>query len=113
MNADPRYLRFGKAVAYRRDQLKMTQAELAARVGLSRASIANIERGRQSVLLHHACDLAAALSVSRLDDLLPAQLRSTLEDQSLALSEHVSSDAKAQIEDVIASAIAVAKVRSS
>jgi len=54
MNPDPRYQQFGEAMALRRQELDMTQADLAVRVGLSRASIANIERGRQSVLLHQA-----------------------------------------------------------
>ena len=65
MGIDPRYDAFGRAVALRRDQLGMTQAQLSARVGLSRASIANIEAGRQNVLLHHACDIAAVLTYLR------------------------------------------------
>ncbi len=109
MSNDPRYIAFGEAMALRRDKLKMTQAELASRVGLSRASIANIERGRQSVLLHHACDIAAALGLSQVGDLLPVVSKPSLEDQVLALSETVSPKAKAQISDLIATAFAKAK----
>lgn len=112
MSNDPRYVAFGDAMALRRDQLKMTQAQLASRVGLSRASIANIERGRQNVLLHHACDIASALGLSQVGDLLPVESKPSLEDQVLALSEAVSPKAKAQISDLIAAAVATAKAKS-
>lgn len=49
----------------------MTQADLAREVGLVRASIANIEVGRQRILLHQAFDFARALSVG-IGDLVPA-----------------------------------------
>lgn len=49
----------------------MKQEELAARVGISRASLANIERGRQSVLVHHLYAIAKALSLAPAD-LLPS-----------------------------------------
>ncbi len=112
MGTDPRYAAFGEAMATRRKKLKLNQAELASRVGLSRASIANIERGRQNVLLHHACDIAAALGLSQVGDLLPVEAKPTLEDQSLALSHAVSSKAKAQISDLIANALASVQAKS-
>jgi transcriptional regulator with XRE-family HTH domain len=111
MAADPRYPAFGEAMAVRREHLRMTQAELASRVSLSRASIANIERGRQSVFLHHACDIAAALGLA-VTDLLPAPTKSTIEDRALSVSDPVSPKAHAQINDLIATALASAKVRS-
>jgi transcriptional regulator with XRE-family HTH domain len=64
---------FGAAVAKRRDELGMTQAELSGHTGLSRASIASIEKGRQNVLLHHVYDLAQALRLRHVGDLLPAR----------------------------------------
>ncbi|HWQ86878.1 helix-turn-helix transcriptional regulator [Brevundimonas sp.] len=112
MAADPRYSAFGEAIALRREQLKMTQAELSRRVGLSRASIANIERGRQNVLLHHACDIATALGLSQVTDLLPVQARPTVEERALTVSGPVSARAHAQIQDLIANAIANAGVKS-
>jgi transcriptional regulator with XRE-family HTH domain len=39
-------------------------------VSLSRTSIANIEKGRQNLLLHHFVDIAEALQVE-LSDLVP------------------------------------------
>ena len=112
MATDPRYIAFGEAMAIRRKKLKLKQSDLAARVGMSRASIANIERGRQNVQLHHACDIAAALGLSQIDDLLPLEEKPSLEDQSLMLSDEVSARAKAQISDLIANAIATARPRS-
>ena len=41
----------------------MTQEQLAKRVGISRASLANIEAGRQQVLVHHLFALASALDL--------------------------------------------------
>ncbi|WP_439472057.1 helix-turn-helix transcriptional regulator [Brevundimonas sp.] len=111
MISDPRYRQFGEAMSLRRQQLGMTQAELAARVGLSRASIANIEAGRQSVLLHHACDVASALKLRAVTDLLPTATALSLEDQALELSDDVSPAAKAQISGMIAAAMAVARPR--
>ncbi|NNJ12961.1 helix-turn-helix transcriptional regulator [Chloroflexales bacterium ZM16-3] len=47
-------------VRERRHSLKMTQAHLAARVGLLRSSVANIEAGRQRITVHvlyHLCEV--------------------------------------------------------
>ena len=60
----------GETVRHKRKEAGMTQGDLALAVGLSRPSIANIETGRQSILLHQAFDLARALSCS-VDDLVP------------------------------------------
>jgi transcriptional regulator with XRE-family HTH domain len=104
------YQAFGQAVATRRKMLKLTQAALASRVGISRASIANIERGRQTVQLHHVYLLASALQVAKIADLLPAPPRSPAEadfDIDIVLSgESMTSRGKAQITDLIASALA-------
>jgi transcriptional regulator with XRE-family HTH domain len=64
------YLRLGKAIRQARKNTKMTQEELGVAVGLSRASITNIELGRQQMLLHTVYDIAQALKVP-LESLLP------------------------------------------
>lgn len=64
------YVALGKNIRHYRDAAKMTQAELARELDLTRASIANIEVGRQRILLHHVFILAHALHVS-VDDLVP------------------------------------------
>ena len=54
------YRQLGNKVEQMRIMLGWTQADLAHKVGLSRASIANLETGRQKVLLHQLEKLAAA-----------------------------------------------------
>ena len=58
------YSEFGILVRRNRRRLKLSQAMLAERVGLTRTSITNIESGRQKILLHHLFLLAEALNVS-------------------------------------------------
>jgi transcriptional regulator with XRE-family HTH domain len=54
----------GQRVRQARREAGMTQALLAARVGLTRASVTNIEKGRQKVLAHTLWRLAETLGVS-------------------------------------------------
>ena len=105
MSDEAIYKAFGRIVATRRKMLELTQAELA---GMSRASVANIESGRQNVLLHHVYSLASALECSKVSDLLPTQPKqATQEDLDMILSdETVTARGKAQITDLIASALA-------
>lgn len=58
------YVLFGEFVRGRRKQLGLTQMELSERVEYSRATIANIETGRQRVLLDDVMKFAKALEVS-------------------------------------------------
>lgn len=51
----------------------LTQDLLARRLGISRASLANIETGRQSILVHQLYGFAEALDLSPSDFLLPAE----------------------------------------
>ena len=60
----PIYVSFGEAVKTRRLKAGMTQADLAEKIGLSRASIANVEAGRQQVLLGDLYEYARAFGVS-------------------------------------------------
>jgi transcriptional regulator with XRE-family HTH domain len=101
------YKAFGEAVAKRRNALGLTQVELATRVGISRASLANIERGRQNVLLHHAYSLASALEFSAVGDLLPTSPKPALaRSVRIALSDKsVTERGKAQITELIATAL--------
>jgi transcriptional regulator with XRE-family HTH domain len=64
---DEIYATMGRRVRARREDLRLTQADLAAKIGLSRASIANIEGGRQAVLLHQFLALAEALTIPPMD----------------------------------------------
>jgi DNA-binding XRE family transcriptional regulator len=57
------YVLFGEAVRKARHALRWNQQELADKVKLSRGSIANIETGRQRVLLSDLFDFAKALNL--------------------------------------------------
>ena len=50
-------------VRERRAELRLTQAQLASLAGLSRSALANIETGRQAVLLHDFLALARCLEI--------------------------------------------------
>lgn len=68
------YRLLGRAVAKRRKELGLTQADVGRRIGLSRASLANIETGRQKVLLHQVYRLAYALKMKSMNELVPKSL---------------------------------------
>jgi DNA-binding XRE family transcriptional regulator len=57
------YVLFGEAVKNVRIDLGFTQQELADKLKVSRGSIANIETGRQRILLSDVFDFAKVLKV--------------------------------------------------
>ncbi len=61
---EPIYQLFGARVRQIRDALGMTQDELRKKVGLTRTSIANIEAGRQRVLLADVQKFSNAFNVN-------------------------------------------------
>ena len=67
------YRDFGRKLAVLRNEAGLPQAELARKIGLSRASLANIERGEQRVYLHQFLSVLSALGRSKLEELLPAE----------------------------------------
>lgn len=75
---DALYKEFGQGLRRARKDAKLTQKELAERVGLTRTSITNIERGSQHIALHQLYQLASVLGHK------PAAL---LPDQNVALEE--------------------------
>lgn len=63
MQCERPYVLFGEAVRDARKVIGLTQQELADKLGHSRGSIANIETGRQRVLLSDVFDFAKALKM--------------------------------------------------
>lgn len=64
----PIYKQIGAVIQQRRKELDLKQLNVAARLGISRGSLANVETGRQSILVHQLYRFAEVL------DLLPADL---------------------------------------
>lgn len=92
------YKRIGSTIKVMRRALGLTQQQLANQLGISRASLANIETGRQRILVHQLYELADQLSVN-VSDLLPesseVEALQTLDD--LLFSENVSVQQRQQI----------------
>ncbi|PZQ96197.1 MAG: hypothetical protein DI533_17335 [Cereibacter sphaeroides] len=65
------YKQLGKAIAKRREAIGLKQDEVAKAIGLARASLANIENGRQRILVHQLYLLVKALKLSSITDLAP------------------------------------------
>ena len=65
------YRRLGREVAKRRTELGFTQNDVAERIGLSRASLANLENGRQRIMVHQLFSLVNALQLRSILDLVP------------------------------------------
>ena len=70
MTPDPIYGQIGALIKTRRKKLGLKQETLAGKLGISRGSLANVETGRQSVLVHQLYKFAAALELTPFD-LLP------------------------------------------
>ena len=58
------YATFGRNLRRVRVRRKVTQQALAGAIGVSRATVANLEQGRQRVMVHDVIAYAAALGVS-------------------------------------------------
>lgn len=81
-----------------RERQGLTQEELAKKTTLSRASIANIEAGRQKLGLEHIYDLANALKAS-ITDFLPDV--STVDLERRVESKDLSDEVKSWIKDIL------------
>ncbi len=84
------YERFGNALREARKGAGLTQDALAQRLGLSRTSVTNIERGAQPVALHTLVEIARALGVKP-EDLVPA-VGDTAEFAAVEADELLGSD---------------------
>jgi transcriptional regulator with XRE-family HTH domain len=102
MELEPIYKTIGSIIRRRRRRLELPQTKLAAQLGMSRATLANIETGRQRVLVHHLYALASALDM-KLSELLPQVLK--VEASKEWTEVPMPSDLKPQQKEQIASLI--------
>jgi transcriptional regulator with XRE-family HTH domain len=96
------YRLVGSRIAARRKELRLKQVEVAAQIGLTRASLANIEKGRQKVMLHQIYRIAEALRIETILDLVPRRFSEDLSDQPVKFAGHdMREDLKAQAEQFV------------
>jgi transcriptional regulator with XRE-family HTH domain len=103
MDSSELYGRVGVLIKNGRRQRGLSQTELAATLGMSRASLANIETGRQGLLLHHLYRIATSLEVD-VGTLMPPQADLALsapEIEGLPLPAHLKPEQRAQIARMI------------
>lgn len=77
------YRKVGQIIRARRKQARLTQDELAASVGLTRTSIANIEAGRQQLLMHVLVAISNTLNTP-VNLLVPGSQLEAVGENSLA-----------------------------
>ena len=81
MEPDDLYSEVGRNIRRYREGARRTQEQVAAEIGVSRASLANIEVGRQKVRLHHLYAIAAALDLDSPAVLLPPAVSTPHDDE--------------------------------
>jgi transcriptional regulator with XRE-family HTH domain len=106
------YQELGRRVAARRGALRITQAEVGERLGVSRASVANIEAGRQKLYAHQLYALARALRLPDLSGVLPIDIPGEGGNTLLGERRDMSSVQHAQIESLVLNAVAAARPNS-
>lgn len=95
------YKLVGKRIAKRRREVGLIQEELAQRVGLSRASVANIERGEQKIQLHTLVDFSNALGLADVRLLLPEQNHHKSSKVRVTGTDTITSDQLVQIDEIV------------
>ena len=96
------YRLVGERITKARRRQQLTQHGLAPAVGLSRASVANIEKGRQAVALHVLVKLSQALGVP-VADLIPSDRDVSASSEIKQRLSELSSTERAWAETVLGS----------
>ncbi len=96
------YRLIGSRIATRRKDLRLKQVEVAAQIGLTRASLANIEKGRQKIMLHQIYRVAEALRIESILDLVPAHFSTSVPDKPVVFAkDDMREDLRAQAEQFV------------
>ena len=106
------YQELGRRIATRRGRLGITQAEVGQRLAVSRASVANIEAGRQKLYVHQLYALARALRLPDLSGILPIAVPADEDAALVGKRPDVSIVQHAQIESLLRNAVAAARPKS-
>src|SRR5690349_2172160 len=96
MDAKKLYQQLGGFIRQRRRALDLTQEELATQLGISRGALANIEGGRQNMLLHQLYRIASALDLD-VHQLLPAMDEAQPEASGIRLPKGLTPEQEAQV----------------
>lgn len=97
---DAFYRVVGERIAQARRRQELTQKGLASAVGLSRASVANVEKGRQAIALHVLVKFSQVLGVPAAD-LIPSDPEVSSSAQIEQSLSELSSGARAWAETVL------------
>ena len=98
------YRQLGQLVKERREALRLSQQDLSATIGVSRAWVANMETGRQRVSVHYLYRIAETLKME-VHELLPKLGRS--ERVEIQSSVSLSSDQRNLVEQIVHSVSSV------
>lgn len=115
MDSDAFYAALGGRLRSLRKGLGLTQEAVARNVGVSRASLANIEAGRQQVLVHHLVAFADALDGASIEHIIPptgGRHGGPTSDRDLTLAgENLSDRQREEILQFVSEARAGTRVR--
>jgi transcriptional regulator with XRE-family HTH domain len=105
MRIEPVYKEIGRNIRTRRRLIDASQDVLAQQLGISRGTLANIETGRQRVLVHQLYVIAQALGV-RPADLMPPPVVAKINSltlETLAVAGDVNPEQRKEVFRLITS----------
>ena len=98
------YRQIGRIIRTLRRGADKAQDVLAGQLGISRATLANMETGRQRILVHQLYAIAEALNVELSDLLPPRKIDGAAENlASLPIEGDLSTEQKKQVANLIGS----------
>ena len=102
MKREPVYARIGATIRSKRRERDWSQETLAQKLGISRAALANIEAGRQRILVHQLYAFAEAVDL-RPDQLLPParELVTVTDAMRVQMPDNLSAEQMKQIATLI------------
>lgn len=104
------YRAIGSAVSDLRRESQMTQQQVADAIGISRASVANIERGEQRVFVDQLDAIAKLFNLSGLDEIVQRDQIASQQRGPMPLSgDTLKRDLKREVKNVLDEILAEAR----